>query len=81
MLEVGQIVELNNNKEYMVINTINLHNIRYVFLLSNFKPLEIVIASEKINGENIVLEEVKDNNELDYVLSQFILSKENAEID
>ena len=82
MLEVGEIVKLDNNKQYLVVNTINLHNRRYVFLISNFKPLYIVIATEKIKDENIVLEEVKNNDELDYILSQFVLTKDkDAEFD
>lgn len=82
MLEVGEIVKLDNDKEYIVVNTMFLHNIKYVFLVSNFKPLEIVVATEKIKDENIVLEEVKDNTELDYILSQFALTKdEEDEID
>ena len=80
MLENGEIVKLNDNKEYIVVNTLNLHNIRYVFLISNSKPLEIVIATEKIKDEDIVLEEIKDNSELDYILSQFALTKDE-EID
>jgi len=76
MLEVGEIVKLSNDKEYIVVNTMSLHNVRYVFLISNFKPLDIVIGTEKIIDEDIVVEEVKDNNELDYVLSQFALSKD-----
>lgn len=79
MLEVGEIVKLDNDKEYIVVNIMNLHNIRYVFLISNFKPLDIVIATEKIKDEDIVLEEVKDNTELDYILSQFALSKEESD--
>lgn len=79
MLEVGEIVKLDNNKEYIVVNIMNLYNIRYVFLISNFKPLDIVIATEKIKDEDIVLEEVKDNTELDYILSQFALSKEESD--
>ena len=81
MLEVGEIVKLSNDKEYIVVNTMNLHNIRYVFLISNFKPLDIVIGTEKIIDEDIVVEEVKDNTELDYVLSQFALSKDEDEFD
>ena len=77
MLEAGEIVKLDNGKEYIIVNIMPLHNVRYVFLISNFKPLEIVVANEKIKGEDIVLEEVKDNNELDYVLSQFALSKDD----
>lgn len=79
MLEVGEIVKLSNDKEYIVVNTMNLHNIRYVFLISNFKPLDIVIGTEKIVDEDIVVEEVKDNTELDYVLSQFALSKDEED--
>lgn len=77
MLEIGEVVKLNDDKEYIVVNIMNLHNVRYVFLISNFKPLDIVIATEKIIDEDIVLEEVKDNNELDYILSQFALSKDD----
>jgi len=79
MLEVGEIVKLSNDKKYIVVNVMNLHNIRYVFLISNFKPLDIVIGTEKIIDEDIVVEEVKDNNELDYVLSQFSLSKDDED--
>ena len=79
MLAVGEIVKLSNDKEYIVVNTMSLHNIRYVFLISNFKPLDIVIGTEKIIDEDIVVEEVKDNNELDYVLSQFALSKDDED--
>ncbi len=79
MLEIGEIVKLSNDKEYIVVNTMNLHNIRYVFLISNFKPLDIVIGTEKIIDEDIVVEEVKDNTELDYVLSQFALSKDGED--
>lgn len=77
MLEAGEIVKLNNNKEYIVINAIYLNNLRYVFLISNFKPLVTIVAIEKLNGDNIILEEIKENSLLDYVLTQFALKKEN----
>lgn len=77
MINVGEIIELNDNKEYIVVSKKELHNIVYLYLITNSKPLEILIATEKdINGE-IILEEVKDNDELDYVLSQFALETEN----
>ena len=41
-----------------------------------------MIAIEKIKDEKIVLEEVKNNDELDYILSQFVLTKDpDAEFD
>lgn len=81
MLEVGQLIKLDNNKEYIVVNTMDLHSVRYVFLVSNTKPLEIVVANEKNKNGSFILEEVKDNTELDYVLSQFALEKEDIEFD
>lgn len=81
MLEVGKIVNLNDDKEYIVVNVIELHNVRYAFLMSNFKPLDIVIATEKNVDGQVVLNEVKDNQELDYVLSQFALSDDEEEFD
>lgn len=79
MLEEGKIVKLGDDKEYIIINRVNLHNINYLFLITNSKPIEMLIVTEKnIDGE-VVLEEIKDNDELDYVLSQFALSKELEE--
>ena len=75
MLEIGQIINLNN-KEYIIINIMDLHNIKYVFLISNSKPLEVLIGTEKEKDGNIVIEEVKDNDELDYILSRFSITKE-----
>lgn len=81
MLEVGQIVELENGKEYIVINEMELHNLKYVFLMSNSKPLDMVIGTlREVDGEAII-SEVKDNDELDYILSKFVLTKEDSEFD
>ena len=79
MIKVGEIVELNDNKKYMVLNKINLHNINYVYLITMDKPVEILIATEKVEDGEIVLEEIKDNDELDYILSQLVLTKDEEE--
>jgi len=76
MLKVGQVVELEDNKEYMVLEKIKLHNISYVYLITVAKPVEILIATESKVNDEYILEEIKDNDELDYVMSQFILTKE-----
>ena len=81
MIKVGELVELNDNKKYLVLYKINLHNINYVYLITMDKPVEILIATEKIEDSEIVLEEIKDNDELDYILSQLVLNKEEDEID
>lgn len=77
MLKAGQIVKLSDNKEYMVINRMDIHSINYVYLMTTSKPLEIVIATEKEKDGKVILKEIKDNDELDYVLSQIAFSKDN----
>ena len=78
MLGLGEVVKLTNDKEYMVVNDLELHNIKYAYLMSVSKPLEILIATIKNVAGTIVLEEVKDNDELDYILNQFAI---NTKID
>lgn len=75
MVQVGEVIKLSDDKEYIIINKIKLHNLTYVYLVTISKPLEIVIATEKIKDRDIILEEIKDNDELDYILSQFVLQK------
>ncbi len=79
MLEKGKIIKLDDKKEYLVVNRMELHSINYVYLITTTKPLEILIATEKVVDGKISLEEVKDNNELDYVLSKLVLTKEADE--
>ena len=74
MLNIGQIITLDNNKEYMILNKMNLHNVNYYYLVTIKKPTEILVATESKTDGNFVLEEIKDNDELDYVLSQLILN-------
>lgn len=69
MLMEGQIVKLNNNKEYIVIKKINVHSFNYVYLISSDKPIEFLVATEKVDNGKTILEEIKDNNELDYALT------------
>ena len=76
MLEVGQMVKLDNDKEYIVIERLNLHNVTYLYLITKSKPIEMIIVTEKIVNGELVLDEIKDNSELDYVLSKFSLNEE-----
>lgn len=53
--EVGEIITLDNNKEYICTAKIENENNTYLYLVSNFKPLEICFAREEIkNNENIM---------------------------
>ena len=73
-MNVGQVIRLSDDKDYMVLNKMNLHNINYLYLITINKPTEMLIVTESNNNGEIVLDEIKDNDELDYVLSQFVLN-------
>ena len=82
MINVGSVLKLDDNREYMVINKMDLHKINYVYLITIEKPIEMLVATVVEQDGDIHLEEIKDNDELDYVLSQFVLnSEEDVEID
>lgn len=81
-MNIGQIIKLSDDKEYMILDKMNLHNINYMYLITINKPTEMLIVTETNNNGEIVLEEIKDNDELDYILSQFALnSNDEDEID
>ncbi len=76
MLEEGQLLVLNDNKEYMIVGNLKLHNINYVYLLTTSKPLEALVVTAKEKDGQIVFDEIKDNEELEYVLNQFITAQD-----
>ena len=75
MLKVSEVVNLDD-KEYVIVNKINLHNVIYYFLITVSKPIDIIIATEAYEGKELVLKEISDNDELDYILSKLVLEKE-----
>ena len=79
MIKVGQVIKLDDNKEYMVLNKIELHNINYVYLVTISKPTEMLVATLTSDNGEIALEEIKDNDELDYVLSQLVLNPDEID--
>ena len=79
MIKVGQVVTLDDNKEYMVLNTMELHNINYAYLVTISKPTEMLVVTITNNDGEIALEEIKDNDELDYVLSQLVLNPDEID--
>ena len=79
MINIGDLINLNDGKQYIVVNKMILHNINYVYLMTSSKPVEIVIATEVNKNGEYKLEEIKDNDELDYILSKFALTQEEIE--
>ena len=70
-LEVGEIAVIEDNKEYIVFSRLNDNGFDYVYLMSNFKPLEIKFAKQILNGDNLELEIVSNKEEKQRLLTLF----------
>lgn len=70
-LENGEVITLEDGKEYIVFNSILKEGVNYVFLISNFKPVEICFAKEIIDGENISLEIINDQKQKKELMKYF----------
>lgn len=70
-LENGEVITLEDGKEYIVFNSILKEGVNYVFLISNFKPVEICFAKEIIDGENISLEIINDQKQKNELMKYF----------
>lgn len=71
-LEVGELITLDNNKEYVCFSKINDNGIDYVYLISNFKPIEIRFAIEKTNNNDVELEIINNQEQKQYVYNLFL---------
>lgn len=64
----GEIIELDDNKEYIVLKQEKYNNINYVYLITSSKPIEVMFVKQ-IDDE---LELVVDEKELKEVMNLFI---------
>ena len=71
MLEKGEIIEIED-KEYICVNTIKDEDTIYLYLMSNFKPLDIKFAKQlDIDDENAKIEIINNKEEKEKVLNLF----------
>lgn len=70
-IENCEIIELDNEKEYICVARLEDNGVNYLYLLSNFKPIEIMFAKEIINGEEINIEIINNDEEKRHVLELF----------
>jgi len=77
-VETGEIIELENGKEYICFSTLQDEGKEYIFLMSNFKPLEIRFARQYEQDGEILLEIVGDRATKERLLALF-KAKHNAQ--
>mgnify|MGYP003571426524 CR=1 FL=1 len=61
-LEMGELVYLEENREYVVISTVKKDSQDYAFLLTTEKPYKVKFALIKYEGENLNLEILHDKS-------------------
>jgi len=59
-LEYGETAVLENGKEYVCFASLEENGVDYVYLVSNFKPLEVRFAKQIINNGELLLEIVEE---------------------
>lgn len=71
MIEKGELITLSNGKEYVCYYTIQDNGNNYVYLISNFKPLEIRFGIQRYIDGNIQIEIINEPEEKQKVLALF----------
>ena len=61
-IEFGETIELEDGREFICFGQIEENGNDYVYLMSNYKPLEIRFAKQVKSGEELKLEMVNDRN-------------------
>ena len=71
-LVVGDLATLSGGKEFVVFAQTNYNGEDYVYLMSNFTPLEIMFARQIVNGDNLDLQVVVNQDEKKALLKVFM---------
>ena len=58
-LTQGEYITLDNNKEYFVVEIVEQEDKRYLYLVSE-KDVQVVVAEEIIDGDDIFVETIDD---------------------
>lgn len=70
-LDEGQIVTLDNNKDYIVVKSVVFNETTYVYLMTDRKPLEVLIVKlQDVDGSQI-LKVVDSKEELEEIINLF----------
>lgn len=70
-LEFGETAVLEDGKEYICFASLEENGVDYVYLVSNFKPLEVRFAKQIINNGDLLLEIVQDQALKEHLLELF----------
>lgn len=75
-LEPGEIATLEENKEFICLATKNFNGNNYVYLISNYKPLEVRFCRQYIDNRVLKMDIITDPNLKKELLELFIPKEE-----
>lgn len=67
-LEAGELIELDNNETYIVMNNIEYNNQNYVMLMTDKSPISIKIAIQEVIDDKVNLTIVENSKEIEEVI-------------
>jgi hypothetical protein len=70
-LEFGETAVLENGKEFVCFASLEENGVDYVYLVSNFKPLEVRFAKQTINNGELHLEIIQDQLQKQHLYELF----------
>ena len=70
-LQIGDIIKLDENKEYVISATAKMNDNNYIYLVTLNEPYEVKFAKEIITAKDIDLEIVWDRKEKEELLEIF----------
>ena len=76
-INVGEILTLDNDKEFVCVGVEKYKDANYLFLVSNFTPIEVRFAREIINNGGVDLEIVNNQQEKMELMQLFQSSMPN----
>lgn len=75
-LEPGEIATLEENKEFICLDAKNFNGNNYVYLISNYKPLEVRFCRQYIDNGVLKMDIITDPNLKKELLELFIPKEE-----
>ena len=73
----GEIIPLSNNKEYICLKTLTKDDVDYMYLMSNFKPLEVKFAKQNIVNGEVEITIINNQAEKEQLLYLFQATEQN----
>lgn len=70
-LEFGETAVLEDGKEFICFKTLTEEGVDYVYLVSNYKPVEVRFAKQTIVNGELLLEIVEDQDLKEHLLESF----------